>query len=44
MRWIPWQLRHFRTWLDMRRVYLELHHARRHGRAVLSVSAGIVLS
>nr|CRY96572.1 hypothetical protein [uncultured prokaryote] len=43
MRLIPWQLRHFRAWLDMRRVYRELYRARRNGRAVLSVSAGIVL-
>lgn len=44
MRLVPWQLRYFRHWLDMRRVYRELHRARRKGRAVLSVSSGIVLT
>lgn len=43
MHMIPWQLRHFRHWLDMRRCYRELRNARLHGRAVLSVSGGIVL-
>nr|CRY96577.1 hypothetical protein [uncultured prokaryote] len=40
---IPWQLRHFRMWLDIRRVSRELSIARRNGRAVLSVSGGVVL-
>lgn len=40
---IPWQLRHWAHWVDMRRCQKALREARRHRRAVLSVSGGIVL-
>lgn len=40
---IPWQLRHWPHWVDMRRCRKALREARRNGRAVLSVSGGIVL-
>lgn len=40
---IPWQLRYWQHWIDMRRCLNELRQARRHGRAVLSVSGGVVL-
>lgn len=43
---IPWQFRSrkmFRLWLDVLRVHRHLRAARKAGRAVLSVSGGIVL-
>lgn len=42
-RWIPWQLRYWPHWVDLQRLKRELRDARRHGRAVLSVSGGMVL-
>lgn len=40
---IPWQIRYWRHWVDMRRCRAALLEARKHGRAVLSVSGGMVL-